>query len=63
MIRNESLKYLSGSGEGNVGGSKEDIRRGAIAREVMRKNRDVRIIEWKKVRRDHSIKCFISIND
>ena len=58
VIRAEGLKHLPESGEENS----RDIRREAIAREAMWKSSNVRMIEWKKVRTDGSIKYFISIN-
>ena len=37
MVRTQVLKYLPGAGEGVRGRRKEDVRRGATAREAMEK--------------------------
>ena len=54
MIRAQILKYLPGAREGEGGGSKGTVRRGA-----MEKSKYVRVFEGKEVRRDDPIKYFL----
>ena len=53
------LKHLPGTREGERGGSNENVRGGATAREAMEKSRYVRLIERKEVRKDDPIKYFL----
>ena len=58
MIKTQVLKHLPGAREDETGGSKGDVRR-ATAIGVMEKNRYVRVIEERKVRRDDPIEYFL----
>ena len=60
MIRTQVLKHLPGAGQGEKGGSKEDVSEEATARRAMEKSGYVRFIEWEEVRRDDPIKYFLS---
>ena len=40
MIRTQNLKHLPGSAKGRKGGGEGDVRRGAEAREAVKKSRD-----------------------
>ena len=61
VIRTQVLKHLSGAKEGERGGSKKDVKRGATAREAMEESEYVKVIEGKKVRRDDPIECFLPV--
>ena len=59
MIRAQILKHLPGARQGEIAGSKGDVRGGATARGAMEKSRYVRIIEGEGVRKDDPIKYFL----
>ena len=55
MITIQVLKYLGGARESKRGRSKGDVKREAAARGAMEKNRDLGVIERKKVQRNDPI--------
>ena len=59
MIRIQVLKHLPEAREGQRKKSKGDARRGATAKEAIKKSRYVTVIEKKEVRRDNPIECFL----
>ena len=58
IIRAQVLKHLSGAGKSERGGTAKDVRRGASAREMIKKSTSIRVIEEKEVRGDDPIKYF-----
>ena len=54
MIRTQVLKHLPGAREGERGGSKENVRRGA-----MEKSRYVSVVEGEEFRKDGPIECLL----
>ena len=54
MSRTQVLKHLPGPRKGKRGGSKGNVRRGAI-----KKSRYIRVIEGDKVKKDDSIEYFL----
>ena len=59
MITIKVIKYLEGAREGKRGRSKGDVKREAAAKGGMEKNRNLRVIERKKVRRIDPIQYFL----
>ena len=56
MVRTQVLKHLPGARKSKRGGSKGNVRGGAIARGAMEKSGCVRVFEAEEVRRDHPVR-------
>ena len=54
MVRIQVLKHLPGARKGKIGGNKEDVRRGAMAKDGC-----VRVIEGEEVRGDDPVEYFL----
>ena len=59
MIKTQILKHLPGARSGERGGSKGDVRGGAIDNGVMKTSRNVRVIEGEEVGGDDPIKYLL----
>ena len=59
MVRTQVLKPVPGARKGKSRRSKGDVRRGATAREAMKKGGCVRVIEGEEVRRDNPVEYFL----
>ena len=59
MIKAQVLKHLQGAREGERGGSKENVRRGATTSGAMEKSWRVGVIEQKEIRGDDPIKYLL----